>query len=160
MKRLLITGGAGFIGANFVSYLLERYENFRVINLDKLTYAGSLENLRDVEGHPNHVFIKGDIFDLKLVEHIFEKYQIDNVIHFAAESHVDNSIVNPSAFVETNIIGTFNLLEAARKYWMNGIDSYKPGFEHSRFHHISTDEVYGTLGVEGYFTEETPYVPK
>ena len=129
MKRLLITGGAGFIGANFVPYLLKCYENIRIINLDKLTYAGNLENLREVDGHPNHVFIQGDICDWKFVNQLYEKYQIDSVIHFAAESHVDNSIVNPGVFLETNVMGTFNLLEAARKFWMNGIDSYKPGFE-------------------------------
>lgn len=157
--NLLITGGAGFIGSNFVVNILNNYQNYKIINLDKLTYAGNLENLREVDGYPNHVFIQGDICDRKLVDKIYEKYQIDNVIHFAAESHVDNSIVNPGAFVETNVMGTFNLLEAARKFWMNGIDSYKPGFEHSRFHHISTDEVYGTLGEEGYFTEDTSYAP-
>jgi dTDP-glucose 4,6-dehydratase len=157
--NLLITGGAGFIGANFVNHVIENHENYKIINLDKLTYAGNVDNLREVDGHPNHVFIQGDICDRKLVERIFEEYQINHVIHFAAESHVDNSIANPGAFVETNIMGTFNLLEIARKFWMNGIGIYKLDFEKSRFHHISTDEVYGTLGAEGYFTEYTPYAP-
>lgn len=157
--NLLVTGGAGFIGSNFIIYILEQYDNLNVVNLDKLTYAGSLNNLKEVEGHPRYTFVRGDICDQELVGSLFEKYQIDNVIHFAAESHVDNSIKNPGAFVETNVLGTFTLIEAARKFWMNGVNSYKKEFQNARFHHISTDEVYGELGEEGYFTEDTPYAP-
>ncbi|WP_075981917.1 dTDP-glucose 4,6-dehydratase [Bacillus massilinigeriensis] len=157
--NILVTGGAGFIGSNFISYLLERHENIKIINLDKLTYAGDLENLQSVWSHPRHTFVKGDICDQKLLERTFEQYQINGVIHFAAESHVDNSIENPKSFLDTNIIGTFTLLETARKYWMDGVSKYKPGCEGSRFHHISTDEVYGTLEEFGFFTEETSYAP-
>ncbi|MEK5071453.1 dTDP-glucose 4,6-dehydratase [Sporosarcina sp. FSL K6-1508] len=157
--NLLITGGAGFIGSNFIPYILEQYEDIHVINLDKLTYAGSMNNLQEVENHPRHTFVQGEICDRELVEDLFENHQIDCVIHFAAESHVDNSIKNPAAFVETNVLGTFILLEVARKFWMDDVSSYKPGFQHAKFHQISTDEVYGTLGAEGYFTEETPYAP-
>lgn len=157
--NLLITGGAGFIGSNFVPYLLNRRKDIQIVNLDKLTYAGSLDNLGEVINHPRHTFVEGDICDRSLVSNLFEKYRIDGVIHFAAESHVDNSIKNPISFVETNILGTITLLEAARKFWMDGIGVYKHGFQHARFHHISTDEVFGTLGEEGFFTEDTPYAP-
>lgn len=151
--KLLVTGGAGFIGSNFVSYMLEKYENIQLINLDKLTYAGSLENINEVLQDPRHIFIHGDICDRSLVERIFADYEIDGVIHFAAESHVDNSIINPATFVKTNVQGTLTLLEVARKYWLT--NSKGKG----RFHHISTDEVYGTLGADGYFTEDRPYAP-
>ncbi|MBL4954469.1 dTDP-glucose 4,6-dehydratase [Neobacillus sp. YIM B02564] len=157
--NLLITGGAGFIGSNFVSYLLEQRKDIQIINLDQLTYAGSLDNLREVIDHPRHIFVEGDICNRTLVERLFEEYQIKGVIHFAAESHVDNSIKNPTFFVETNVLGTSILLEAAREFWMDGEGIYKSDFENARFHHISTDEVYGSLGTEGYFTENSPYAP-
>lgn len=157
--RLLVTGGAGFIGSNFILYMLEKHEDIQIINLDKLTYAGDLLNLKDVMHDPRHVFVKGDICDQSLMERIFNDYQIEGVIHFAAESHVDNSIKNPQAFIETNVMGTFTLLEAARKLWMDEGSAYKEKYTHSRFHHISTDEVYGTLGVDGFFTEDSSYAP-
>lgn len=159
LRHILITGGAGFIGSNFVPYFLEKYPEYAVLNLDKLTYAGNPANLSEVENHPRYTFIKGDICDLNLLNHLFAQYDIRGVIHFAAESHVDNSISGPEPFVRTNVNGTFYLLEAARTYWMAGPFAYKPGYENCRFHHISTDEVYGTLGAEGLFTEETPYAP-
>ncbi|WP_457594090.1 dTDP-glucose 4,6-dehydratase [Hydrogenimonas sp.] len=175
MKHILVTGCAGFIGSNFVPYFLERYPDYHLVNLDLLTYAGSLENLGEVADHPRHTFIKGDICDRKLVEHIFNTFDIRGVIHFAAESHVDNSIANPGVFVETNVNGTFTLLDVAYKHWMEGPFQYKEKYlvedpstiDHRpstggtvpRFHHISTDEVYGTLGETGLFTEETPYAP-
>ncbi|WP_274309208.1 dTDP-glucose 4,6-dehydratase [Solibacillus daqui] len=156
---ILITGGAGFIGANFIHYILEKYPSYKVVNLDLLTYAGDLQKLSGIEDHPNYTFIKGDIRDRELVEQLFEQYQFDGVIHFAAESHVDNSIKNPGAFVETNVNGTFTLLDVARHYWIEAPFKMKKQFKHARFHHISTDEVYGTLGKTGYFNEETPYAP-
>ncbi|UUC46285.1 dTDP-glucose 4,6-dehydratase [Flavobacterium cerinum] len=159
MKNILITGGAGFIGANFVTYFIEENPDINVINLDKLTYAGDLANLEEVAGHSRYTFVQGDICDSELVKALFEKYDFSDVIHFAAESHVDNSISGPEAFIKTNVTGTFNLLDAARKHWMTGPNQYKEGYETSRFHHISTDEVYGTLGATGLFTEETPYAP-
>jgi dTDP-glucose 4,6-dehydratase len=158
-KSILVTGGAGFIGSNFVPYFCEKYPEYLVINLDKLTYAGSLDNLKECENMKNHVFVRGDICDEKLVRELFKKYDIRGVIHFAAESHVDNSIKGPRVFVETNVLGTMNLLETARNYWMDGPNQVKEGYEDCRFHHISTDEVYGTLGNDGYFTEATPYAP-
>ena len=158
-KAILVTGGAGFIGANFVPYFCAKYPEYQVINLDKLTYAGNLQNLSECENMPNYTFVKGDICDEKLVSELFAKYDIRGVIHFAAESHVDNSIKGPKAFIETNIGGTFNLLENARKYWMEAPGKFKPGYENCRFHHISTDEVYGTLGETGLFREDTPYAP-
>jgi len=157
--KLLITGGAGFIGSNFVQHLLKYHEDIHIINLDKLTYAGNFENLRGVIHHPRHTFIQGDICNRQLVDSIFEKHQIGGVIHFAAESHVDNSIVDPTSFINTNVLGTSTLLEAARHYWMEGVGVYKHSFKHARFLHISTDEVYGTLGEEGFFTESTAYAP-
>jgi len=157
--KLLITGGAGFIGSNFVQHLLKYHEDIHIINLDKLTYAGNFENLRGVIHHPRHTFIQGDICNRQLVDSIFEKHQIGGVIHFAAESHVDNSIVDPTSFINTNVLGTSTLLEAARHYWMEGVGLYKHSLKHARFHHISTDEVYGTLGEEGFFTESTAYAP-
>lgn len=156
---ILITGGAGFIGANFVPYFCEKYPDYRIINLDKLTYAGNLDNLAECENMSNHVFVQGDICDVDLVDELFVQYDIRGVIHFAAESHVDNSISGPRAFVNTNMIGTFNLLESARKHWMESPHKAKAGFEYCRFHHISTDEVYGSLGETGLFTETTPYAP-
>jgi dTDP-glucose 4,6-dehydratase len=159
MKNILITGGAGFIGSNFVPYFIEKYDNYNLIILDKLTYAGSLENLSEVINHPKFTFIKGDICDKSLINDLFEKYQFQGVIHFAAESHVDNSISGPEAFIQTNIVGTFNLIEGARKLWMKAPNDVKIEFKNARFHHISTDEVYGSLGETGYFTEDTPYAP-
>lgn len=154
----MVTGGAGFIGANYVAYLLENYAD-EVYVLDKLTYAGDLRNLEAVANHPKYHFIQGDICDVHLVDNLFKTYQFDAVVHFAAESHVDNSITGPAAFVETNIVGTFQLLQAAYKLWMNGPNQLKEDFSHARFLHVSTDEVYGTLGETGLFTEETPYAP-
>ncbi len=158
MKRVLITGGAGFIGSNFVEYILKDI-NVEVYNLDKLTYAGNLENLESVKNHERYHFIKGDICDRILVEEIFEKYQITDVIHFAAESHVDNSIKNPGAFIQTNITGSFNLLDVAYKTWMHAPNEVKSIYKDSRFLHVSTDEVYGSLGKEGLFKETTSYAP-
>ncbi|MEN8788190.1 MAG: dTDP-glucose 4,6-dehydratase, partial [Flavobacteriaceae bacterium] len=154
-KSILITGGAGFIGSNFIAYILEQNENVRIINLDKLTYAGDLTNLAEIENNKRYNFVHGDIADRHLVDDLFDKYGIDGVFHFAAESHVDNSIDNPDNFVETNIMGTYVLLESARKYWRPSLRSESK----NRFHHISTDEVYGSLGNEGFFTEQTPYAP-
>ncbi len=159
MKSILITGGAGFIGANFVSYFLDENPKIKVVNLDKLTYAGDLSNLEEVDSNPNYVFEKGDICNRDFIDGLFSKYDIQGVIHFAAESHVDNSISGPDAFIQTNILGTFNLIDAARNYWMDAPNKYKEGYESCRFHHISTDEVYGTLGETGLFEETTPYAP-
>lgn len=158
-QTILVTGGAGFIGSNFIPYFCEKYPQYQIVNLDKLTYAGSMDNLSECETMDNYCFIQGDICDETLVETIFEKYDIQGVIHFAAESHVDNSIKNPKAFINTNLIGTFNLLETARKHWMVAPNQVKKGYEHCRFHHISTDEVYGSLGEDGLFSETTPYAP-
>ncbi|WP_299121243.1 dTDP-glucose 4,6-dehydratase [uncultured Winogradskyella sp.] len=158
-NRVLITGGAGFIGSNFISYLIERDKEIEIVNLDKLTYAGKLSNLKEFEGSENYTFIKGDICDTKLINSLFEKFRFSGVIHFAAESHVDNSIKTPDAFINTNVYGTFNLLNIAKNHWMNAPFSFNEGCEDHRFHHISTDEVYGTLGKTGLFTEETPYAP-
>jgi len=156
---ILITGGAGFIGSNFLSFFLDKNRNISVVNLDLMTYAGSLENLKEIENNKNHTFIKGDICDRDLVENLFENYNFNGVIHFASESHVDNSIKNPDAFVKTNINGTFNLIDVAKNHWMESPFKVKEGFKNARFHHISTDEVYGTLGENGLFTEQTPYSP-
>lgn len=158
-EKVLVTGGAGFIGANFVPYFLEVNPDLHVVNLDKMTYAADERNLSEVQGHPRYTFIKGDITDRDLIEKIFAEHDIRGVIHFAAESHVDNSITGPEIFIKTNVLGTFNLLETARRHWMDGPSKVKPGYEKCRFHHISTDEVYGTLGETGYFTEKTPYAP-
>ncbi len=205
-KRLLVTGGAGFIGSNFITYFLSKYPNVLVVNLDKLTYAGSMDNLSEVssrdnfvhvtgdicdeslvnalfeqydfdavvhfaaESHvdnsvtevssrDNFVHVTGDICDESLVNALFEQYDFDAVVHFAAESHVDNSVTGPKAFVQTNVVGTFTLLQAALKHWMDGPHQVKSGKEHCRFHHISTDEVYGALGESGSFTEDTAYAP-
>lgn len=158
-SHLLVTGCAGFIGSNFVPYFLEKYPEYTLVNLDLLTYAGDMENLSDVENNPQHIFVEGDICDRGLVESLFDKYDIKGVIHFAAESHVDNSIKNPGVFIETNVNGTFTLIDVAYKYWMDKPHVRKEGYEECRFHHISTDEVYGTLGTTGLFTETTPYAP-
>lgn len=159
MKSILVTGCAGFIGSNFVPYFLEKYPEYNIINLDLLTYAGNLENLKEVENNECYSFVKGDICNRELLEYLFYEHDIRGVIHFAAESHVDNSITNPGVFIETNVNGTFTLIDVAYKYWMKNPFVYKLGYEKCRFHHISTDEVYGTLGEEGLFTEETPYAP-
>ncbi len=151
-QNVLITGGAGFIGSHLVRHMVNKYPHYRIINLDKLTYAGNLENLKDIENKPNYVFVKGDIRDLEAVQHLFENYQVDGVIHLAAESHVDRSISDPLEFISTNVLGTATLLLAAKNYWQNG--------RTGRFHHVSTDEVYGSLGESGYFTEETAYDPR
>lgn len=158
-KSILLTGTAGFIGSNFVPYFLEKYSEYNLVNLDLLTYAGDLENLKECEANSRYKFIKGDICNRELVEFIFTEYDIQGVIHFAAESHVDNSIKNPGVFIETNVNGTFTLLDVAQKYWMNKPFEYKKAYEGCRFHHISTDEVYGTLNETDLFTEETPYAP-
>jgi dTDP-glucose 4,6-dehydratase len=151
-KTLLITGGAGFIGSNFISYFLANNKGYTILNLDSLTYAGNIENLNGLENSERYRFIKGDICDAELVASIFNKNNLDGLIHFAAESHVDNSITAPDKFIKTNINGTFTLLEEARKSWGEHNSS-------KRFHHISTDEVYGSLGPAGFFTEHTPYAP-
>ncbi|MFC4095809.1 dTDP-glucose 4,6-dehydratase [Euzebyella saccharophila] len=153
----LITGGAGFIGSNFIPYFLGEHPELNVVNLDKLTYAGNLDNLQEVENNERYFFVEGDICDEELVDNLFNKYRFKGVIHFAAESHVDNSISNPNAFIKTNVNGTFTLLEAARKHWLTHHDT--GGQSQNRFLHISTDEVYGSLGETGYFTEESPYRP-
>ena len=158
-KTILVTGGAGFIGSNFVPYFCEKYPEYKIVNLDKLTYAGNLDNLRECEQMPNYTFIQGDICDAELIDRLFDENDIRGVIHFAAESHVDNSIKGPRAFINTNIVGTFNLLDAARRHWMDGPGHVKSGYEDARFHHISTDEVYGALGETGMFREDTPYAP-
>jgi dTDP-glucose 4,6-dehydratase len=158
-KSILVTGCAGFIGSNFIPYFLDKYKDYYIINLDLLTYAGDLQNLLEIESHDRYKFIKGDICNRDLVEFIFNEYDVHGVIHFAAESHVDNSIKNPDVFMKTNVNGTFTLIDVAYKYWMNAPFEYKDEYKNSRFHHISTDEVYGTLGDEGLFTEETPYAP-
>ena len=158
-KYILVTGCAGFIGSNFVPYFLEQHQEYHLINLDLLTYAGNVENLNEVADEPRYTFVQGDICDRTLVESLFEKYSIQGVIHFAAESHVDNSIKNPGIFIETNVNGTFTLLDVAYKTWMEKPFVLKEGYEECRFHHISTDEVYGTLGATGLFTESTSYAP-
>ena len=152
-KRILVTGGAGFIGSNLLRLMVNKYPDYYFVNLDKLTYAGNLENLDGLEGKSNYTFIKGDICDASLLNSIFEQYEIDSVMHLAAESHVDRSISNPMSFIETNIVGTVTLLNAAKHYW-------KDNFDGKLFYHISTDEVYGSLGETGFFTEETAYDPR
>ena len=152
-KSILITGGAGFIGSHVVRLFVNKYPDYQIINFDKLTYAGNLENLNDIDQMPNYTFVKGDILDEAFVEETFAKYAINSVIHLAAESHVDRSITNPLEFIQTNVIGTANLMNVARKYW--GDD-----FSDKLFYHVSTDEVYGSLGETGFFTEDTPYDPR
>lgn len=153
-KTILITGGAGFIGSHVVRLFVKKYPHYHIVNLDKLTYAGNLENLKDVEGAPNYTFVKGDIVDAGFLHTLFQKYAFDGVIHLAAESHVDRSILNPIDFVMTNVVGTVNLLNAARHAW-------KEQYEGKRFYHVSTDEVYGSLeNPDEFFTESTPYDPR
>jgi len=158
-KSILITGGAGFIGSNLIEYLVEKYPDYQFYCIDLLTYAGDEANLNVVKKSKNFIFIKGDICNRGLIERIFQHYYINGVLHLAAESHVDNSIKNPDVFIETNIKGTFTLIDVAYKYWMNKPFEFKEGFENSTFLHVSTDEVYGSLGAEGLFTEKTPYAP-
>ena len=152
-KTLLITGGAGFIGSHAVRLFVNKYPEYRIINLDALTYAGNLENLKDIQERPNYIFEKGDINNEEFVDQLFDKYKFDGVLHFAAESHVDRSIIDPLAFVKTNVLGTATLLNACRKNWKNNVQD-------KLFYHVSTDEVYGSLGEEVFFTEETPYDPR
>lgn len=159
MKHILVTGCSGFIGSNFVPYFLDKYKDMHIINLDLLTYAGDEANLKEIKNHPNYTFIKGNICDRVLVHEIFEKYDMRGVIHFAAESHVDNSIKNPGVFIETNVNGTYTLVDVAKNHWMQKPFVYHDRYKECRFHHISTDEVYGTLGESGLFTEETSYAP-
>jgi dTDP-glucose 4,6-dehydratase len=153
MKTLLITGGAGFIGSHLVRYLVNKYPEYTVINLDKLTYAGNLENLRDIEKKQNYRFIRADINDAEKMQAVFDEHRVDGVIHLAAESHVDRSIANPTEFIYTNILGTVNLLNAARHHWKDKMEGHL-------FYHVSTDEVYGSLGDTGLFTETTAYDPR
>lgn len=153
MKAILITGGAGFIGSHVIRLFVNKYPDYQVINLDSLTYAGNLENLKDIENKTNYTFVKGDINDAGFLQELFQKYKFSGVIHLAAESHVDRSILGPVAFIETNIVGTVNLLEACRALWDGNT-------EDKRFHHISTDEVYGSLGETGLFKETTAYSPR
>jgi dTDP-glucose 4,6-dehydratase len=152
-KKLLITGGAGFIGSHVVRLFVQKYSDYQIFNLDALTYAGNLENLKDIEDYPNYTFIKADITDAEAINDLFAQHGFDGVIHLAAESHVDRSITDPNAFIFTNVMGTANLLNAARKTWKDNYDS-------KRFYHVSTDEVYGSLGAEGFFLETTPYDPQ
>ncbi|HSY77186.1 MAG TPA: dTDP-glucose 4,6-dehydratase [Bacteroidia bacterium] len=152
-KTILITGGAGFIGSHVVRRFVNNYPDSKIINLDKLTYAGNLQNLTDVENKPNYTFVKGDITDKNFIDELFIKYNFDAVVHLAAESHVDRSISNPTEFAITNVIGTINMLNAAKKSWANNMEG-------KLFYHISTDEVYGSLGATGFFTEETAYDPR
>jgi dTDP-glucose 4,6-dehydratase len=152
MKTILITGGAGFIGSHVVREFVTKYPDYKIINLDALTYAGNLENLKDIQEKPNYTFVKADITDENRINEIFDEFQPDGVIHLAAESHVDRSISSPLEFVKTNVLGTVNLLNAAKRIWNHN-------YEGKRFHHVSTDEVYGALGETGFFTEETNYDP-
>ena len=153
MKTILITGGAGFIGSHVVRLFVYKYPDYRIVNLDKLTYAGNLENLKDIESAPNYIFEKGDIVDETFINKFFDRYKFDGVVHLAAESHVDRSINNPMEFIMTNVVGTVNLLNAARNIW-------KGKEEGKLFYHVSTDEVYGSLGETGFFLEDTPYDPQ
>ncbi len=165
MENVLVTGGAGFIGSNFIHYLLRVEPNIQIVNLDALTYAGSLENLKEIAHDPRYTFVQGDICDTEFVGELLKKYQVDTLVHFAAESHVDRSILGPRQFIETNIMGTFSLLEAARKFWLqekspSTSSGRRLPLENVRFHHVSTDEVFGSLAPgEPAWTEETPYAP-
>tara|TARA_B100001057_G_scaffold500928_1_gene618908 strand:- start:1720 stop:2730 length:1011 start_codon:yes stop_codon:yes gene_type:complete len=159
MKKILITGGAGFIGSNFIKFFLNKHREYKIINIDKLTYAADENNLVDVQKNKNYQFVKGDIADNEFISSIFENNEIHGVINFAAESHVDNSIKNPNIFIQSNINGTFNLLNASFKSWMLGPSDCKPNHKNSRFLHVSTDEVYGSLGKDGFFSEKSPYSP-
>ena len=155
MKTVLVTRGAGFIGSNFVPYFVDKYKDYFILNLDALTYAGNILNLTEVVNKENYEFVQGDIRDSKIITQLFEQYDIHHVLHFAAESHVDNSIKNPTLFAETNVLGTLNLLEAARKHWQSTPFQYKEGYQESKFLHVLTEEENGKLGKEGYFTENT-----
>jgi dTDP-glucose 4,6-dehydratase len=157
-RTIIITGGAGFIGSHVVRLFVTKYPNYRIINLDALTYAGNLENLRDIENETNYLFEKANILDIEKLDELFAKYQPDGVIHLAAESHVDRSILSPLDFVYTNVIGTVNLLNAAKKLWLDASKPSTFNFQ-PKFHHVSTDEVFGALGESGFFTEQTPYDP-
>lgn len=158
-KTILVTGGAGFIGANFIPFFLAAHPGYRIINLDKLTYAGNLGNLAEIQDHPRYEFVRGDICSRDLLNLLFAKHDVRGVINFAAESHVDNSIREPDVFIKTNILGSFNLVDAARSHWLAAPHCPRPGYEYCRFHQISTDEVYGSLGEAGLFSEQTPYDP-
>ncbi len=153
MSNILITGGAGFIGSHLTRLFVNKYPQYQIVNLDKLTYAGNLENLKDIENAPNYTFVKGDICDEKLLQSLFEQYQFTSILHCAAESHVDRSITDPLSFVRTNVIGTVTLLQAAKESWKNNMEG-------KLFYHISTDEVYGSLGETGFFVEDTAYDPR
>lgn len=153
MKNILITGGAGFIGSHLTRLFVTKYPDYNIVNLDKLTYAGNLENLRDIESAPNYCFVKGDIVDMEQMRAVFKQYNFDGVLHCAAESHVDRSITDPLSFVKTNVLGTMTLLQAAKEHWTGNMEG-------KIFYHISTDEVYGSLGTEGFFTETTAYDPR
>lgn len=159
MRSILITGGAGFIGSNLVPYMVHKYPDYKFVILDKLTYAGDFENLAEVKDAKNFTFVEGDICDRNLIERIFHHYYINGVMHLAAESHVDNSIHHPDIFIETNVKGTFTMLDVAYKCWMDKPFKFKKGFDKCMFLHVSTDEVYGSLGKTGLFTEETSYAP-